>query len=185
MKKSSIIMLFIATAVLFLAVITVGIVETKQNSTIKKIETACGGNGIWLMDSATGKSTYVSPTTYVESEFDVAEKAETSYGIEYSKEGQMTLLDVDCDVKEAFEEAFASCKHLLQEGETLYTENGNGKYQLDLWTANKLVLLAAGVTPEHIQITDICTCCNPEYLHSHRASSGKRGLLGAFLVLTQ
>ena len=103
MKKSSIIMLFIATAVLFLAVVTVGIVETKQNSTIKKIETACGGNGIWLMNSATGKSTYVSPTTYVESEFDVAEKATTSYGIEYSKEGQMTLLDVDCDVKEAFE----------------------------------------------------------------------------------
>ena len=103
MKKSSIIMLFIATAVLFLAVATVGIVETKQNSTIKKIETACGGNGIWLMNSATGKSTYVSPTTYVESEFDVAEKATTSYGIEYSKEGQMTLLDVDCDVKEAFE----------------------------------------------------------------------------------
>lgn len=103
MKKSSIIMLFIATAVLFLTVVTVGIVETKQNSTIKKIETACGGNGIWLMNSATGKSTYVSPTTYVESEFDVAEKATTSYGIEYSKEGQMTLLDVDCDVKEAFE----------------------------------------------------------------------------------
>lgn len=93
--------------------------------------------------------------------------------------------EVSEDVKEAFEEAFASCKHLLREGETLYTENGNGKYQLDLWTANKLVLLAAGVTPEHIQITDICTCCNPEYLHSHRASHGKRGLLGAFLVLTQ
>ena len=103
MKKSSIKISMFATAVLFLTVVIVGIVETKQNSTIKNIETACGGNGIWLMDSATGKSTYVSPTTYVESEFDVAEKATTSYGIEYSKEGQMTLLDVDCDIKEAFE----------------------------------------------------------------------------------
>ena len=105
MNKSSIkfILLYVATVVLFLTVVVVGIVETKQNSTIKKIETACGGNGIWLMDSATGKSTYVSPTTYVESEFNVAEKATTSYGIEYFKEGQMTLLDVDCDVKEAFE----------------------------------------------------------------------------------
>lgn len=104
MNKSSIkfISLFFATVVIFFTVV-VGFVETKQNSTIKQIETACGGNGIWLMDSATGKSTYVSPTTYVESEFDVAEKATTSYGIEYSKEGQMTLLDVDCDVKEAFE----------------------------------------------------------------------------------
>lgn len=105
MNKSSIkfISLFVATVVVFLTVVVIGIVETKQNSTIKQIETACGGNGIWLMDSATGKSTYVSPTTYVESEFNVAEKAATSYGIEYSKEGQMTLLDVDCDVKEAFE----------------------------------------------------------------------------------
>ena len=103
MKKSSIKMLFVATVILFLTVVTVGIIETKQNSTIKKIEDACGGNGIWLMDSATGKSTYVSPTTYVESEFNVAEKATTSYGIEYSKEGQMSLLDVDCDIKEAFE----------------------------------------------------------------------------------
>ena len=103
MKKSSIKISMFATAVLFLTVVIVGIVETKQNSTIKNIETACGGNGIWLMDSTTGKSTYVSPTTYVESEFDVAEKATTFYGIEYSKEGQMTLLDVDCDIKEAFE----------------------------------------------------------------------------------
>ena len=105
MNKSSIkfILLYVATVVLFLTVVVVGIVETKQNSTIKQIEAACGGNGIWLMDSTTGKSTYVSPTTYVESQFDVAEKATTSYGIEYSKEGQMTLLDVDCDIKEAFE----------------------------------------------------------------------------------
>lgn len=105
MNKSSIkfISLNVATVVLFLTVVVVGIVETKQNSTIKKIEDACGGNGIWLMDSATGKSTYVSPTTYVENKFDVAEKASTSYGIEYFKEGNMSLLDVDCDVKEAFE----------------------------------------------------------------------------------
>ena len=105
MNKSSIkfISLFIATVVVFFTVVVVGIVETKQNSTIKQIEDACGGNGIWLMDSATGKSTYVSPTTYVESEFNVAEKATTSYGIEYSKEGNMSLLDVDCDIKEAFE----------------------------------------------------------------------------------
>lgn len=102
-KKSSVKILMLVTAVLFLAVVIVGIVEIKQISTIRKTETACGGDGIWLMDSTTGKSTYVSPTTYVESEFDVAEKATTSYGIEYSKEGQMTLLDVDCDIKEAFE----------------------------------------------------------------------------------
>ena len=101
-NKSLFKLLLVTTVVLFIAVVTVGIVEIKQISIIKN-ETACGGNGIWLMDSATGKSIYVSPTTYVDETFDVAEKATTSYGIEYSKEGQMALLDVDCDVKEAFE----------------------------------------------------------------------------------
>ncbi len=58
-----------------------------------------------------------------------------------------------------------------------------GKYQLDLWQANRMILLEAGVLPEHLQVTDLCTCCNPEYLFSHRASGGKRGNLGAFMCL--
>lgn len=59
----------------------------------------------------------------------------------------------------------------------------DGKYQLDLWLANRLNLLRAGVPAEHITVTDICTCHNPDYLFSHRASHGKRGNLGAFLML--
>ena len=57
------------------------------------------------------------------------------------------------------------------------------KYQLNLWKANEIVLLEAGVTKEHIAMTDICTCCNPDILFSHRASHGKRGNLGGFLCL--
>ena len=67
----------------------------------------------------------------------------------------------------------------------LLTEKGGGKYQLDLWRANELVLMEAGVKPEHIAVTNICTCCNPEYLFSHRASRGKRGNLGAFLMIKE
>lgn len=58
-----------------------------------------------------------------------------------------------------------------------------GKYQLDLWLANILILRRAGIPLEQIAITDICTCHNPDYLFSHRASKGKRGNLGAFLML--
>ncbi len=57
------------------------------------------------------------------------------------------------------------------------------KYLLDLWRANEIVLTEAGVAPEHLSVTDICTCCNPDLLFSHRASHGKRGNLGAFLSL--
>jgi len=57
------------------------------------------------------------------------------------------------------------------------------KYQLDLWLANRLILERAGIHRENISVTDICTCHNPEYLFSHRASHGKRGNLAAFLYI--
>lgn len=58
-----------------------------------------------------------------------------------------------------------------------------GKYQLDLWLANRLILERAGVCRENISMPDICTCHNSAYLFSHRASKGKRGTMGAFLGL--
>lgn len=58
-----------------------------------------------------------------------------------------------------------------------------GKYQLDLWLSNLIILLNAGVNINNISVTDLCTCHNPDYLFSHRASKGKRGNLGAFLKL--
>ena len=65
----------------------------------------------------------------------------------------------------------------------LLTEKGGGKYMLDLWEANRRILEEAGIPKRNISVTDICTCCNPNFLFSHRASNGKRGNLGAFLVL--
>ena len=53
-------------------------------------------------------------------------------------------------------------------------EKSNHKFQLDLWRLNWFILTSAGILPEHIQVTDICTCHNPDYLFSHRASEGKR-----------
>lgn len=61
-------------------------------------------------------------------------------------------------------------------------EKGNGKYQLDLWKMNELILLDAGIQKEHLDITDICTCCNSDLLFSHRASKGKRGNLAGFIM---
>ena len=65
----------------------------------------------------------------------------------------------------------------------LLQDKGNGKYQLDLWYANYCVMREAGIPDSQIEVTDICTCCNPQFLFSHRASHGRRGNLGAFLML--
>lgn len=58
-----------------------------------------------------------------------------------------------------------------------------GKYQLDLWLANRLLLEEAGIPRGSISVTDICTCHNSGYLFSHRGSGGHRGNLGVFLML--
>ncbi len=85
--------------------------------------------------------------------------------------------EVSEDVAEEFNHEFSS-----HSGEILENK-GNGKYQLDLWRANEIILLEAGIKPEHLSVTDLCTCCNDKILFSHRASQGKRGNLGAFLCL--
>ncbi len=64
-------------------------------------------------------------------------------------------------------------------------EKGQGKYQLDLWRTNEIVLLEAGIMQEHLSVTNICTCCNEKLLFSHRASQGRRGNLGAFLCIKE
>ena len=55
------------------------------------------------------------------------------------------------------------------------------KYQLDLWRANEIIFMEAGVKPENIHTTNICTMCNHEYLFSHRKVGNERGNMGAFL----
>lgn len=85
--------------------------------------------------------------------------------------------EVSEDVAEAFILEFgADTEHMLE-------EKDNKKYQLDLWEANRQVLLDAGVLKTNISMTSLCTCCNHRLLFSHRATNGRRGNLGAFLYL--
>ncbi len=67
--------------------------------------------------------------------------------------------------------------------EELMDDKGNGKYQLDLWKTNEKILHKAGILEEHLDVTDLCTCCNSDKLFSHRASHGKRGNLGCFIYI--
>ena len=84
--------------------------------------------------------------------------------------------EVSEDVIEEFEKVFDE-----KYRNRLFYRKENGKYQLNLWMANKIIFLEAGIPEENISMPNLCTCCNPEFLFSHRASHGKRGNLGAFL----
>ena len=82
--------------------------------------------------------------------------------------------DVICRFKEEFK------KELW---EILFYKKANGKYQLNLWEANRHILLEAGIQEEHMAVTNICTHCNPDILFSHRTAGNERGNLSAFLAL--
>lgn len=84
--------------------------------------------------------------------------------------------EVSLDVAEQFMELSDSCNQIV-----VKSSREEGKYQLNLWLANKEILVNAGVQSENIHISGLCTCCNSELLFSHRASNGKRGGLCGFL----
>ena len=60
---------------------------------------------------------------------------------------------------------------------------GNGKYMIDLLETNRQILVASGVKPENITVSDVCTNCNSDLLWSHRATKGKRGTMCAMMCI--
>ena len=59
------------------------------------------------------------------------------------------------------------------------------KYYLNLHAANRINMLHAGIPQRNVHVTDICTCCNPDLLFSHRASKGKRGGLCGYMMINE
>lgn len=104
-----------------------------------------------------------------------ADVAEEFLTLTQTKEAQEALREI--------EESGAYAYRGGQQRRVVVPGKKEGKYQLDLWLANLMILRCAGIPLAQIAVTDVCTCHNPEYLFSHRASEGKRGNLAAFLML--
>lgn len=87
--------------------------------------------------------------------------------------------EVSSDVADEFKQ------HFTNEEVSLFLKNGvmKDKYQLNLPMANVINLYNAGVDLDNIAVSDICTCCNPQILFSHRATNGQRGILCNFISI--
>ncbi len=59
------------------------------------------------------------------------------------------------------------------------------KPHVDLWRANVLSLMSAGLTEKHISVSGLCTMCHPDIVFSHRATAGKRGSNAGFLMISE
>ncbi len=90
--------------------------------------------------------------------------------------------EISEDVASEFKKAFPGHEDEILTDDGL-NEAGEHKFHLDLWNANRIVLLDAGVPAGNLSMTDLCTNCNPELLFSHRFTKGQRGNNGAFIML--
>ena len=59
------------------------------------------------------------------------------------------------------------------------------KYHVDLAGLNRQWLLRAGLLPEHIAVSGICTACHPELFWSHRKMGNRRGVQAAVISLKE
>lgn len=64
-----------------------------------------------------------------------------------------------------------------------YIQRRNAKFHVDLEGLNRQWLLLAGIPPEQIAVSGICTACHPEQFWSHRKMGDQRGVQAAVLSL--
>ncbi len=59
-----------------------------------------------------------------------------------------------------------------------------GKYMLDLWTANRLVLEEIGIKDRNIVVSRLCTGCSTEMFFSHRMEGPNTGRMASIIQLS-
>jgi polyphenol oxidase len=60
-----------------------------------------------------------------------------------------------------------------------------GQYRLDLWEANRTILLEKGVLPENITLAEICTKDHPEWFFSHRRDGVRTGRMTGWIRIRE
>ena len=86
--------------------------------------------------------------------------------------------ETDANVPEAM------CQALGEKAEPAIRQDG-AKYHVDLKALNRTWLLEAGLAPEHIDISEACTACQPDLFWSYRRHGDDRGSLAAVIVLPE
>ena len=59
----------------------------------------------------------------------------------------------------------------------------SGRARLNLWQANRNIMVGAGIMADNVELSNICTCCNTDKLFSYRGENGTTGRMGAFIML--
>ena len=84
---------------------------------------------------------------------------------------------VDMPVVSEFMDKIENAKRFIEK------DTEEGKFKIDLWGVNAFLMEKAGILKENIEITDLCTMCNPELFYSHRVMGNARGSMVAVMEL--
>ena len=85
--------------------------------------------------------------------------------------------EVGEEVVEAAREGLGNLEGLVETGKQ------PGKYQLNLWEANRRQLRQVGVEDARIEVAGICTVCHHDHFYSYRGDRGNTGRFGAGIML--
>lgn len=87
--------------------------------------------------------------------------------------------EVGKDVAERFLEAFRNTSSVVT------TAEREEKYYVDLWEANRLFLISAGLSAGNIELALLCTRCHPGEFFSYRYNGNDAGRFGAGIMLPE
>ena len=82
-------------------------------------------------------------------------------------------------------EEVAVCFRRLFPEAVVFAGKHPGKFQVDLWEANRRELMEAGLKPEHIEVAGMCTVCHPGRFFSYRRDGQAAGRVGAGIGLME
>lgn len=91
--------------------------------------------------------------------------------------------EVGQEVYDSFDKAFNRDIMGKIAQESLNMGHLEHRYKINLWEANRLPLLEAGIDNNHITVIGLCTMCRQDLFFSHRASKGIRGSMVAMMAL--
>lgn len=84
--------------------------------------------------------------------------------------------EVDEDAAEMFRRNFSNHSDIV-------FDKSSGKYLIDLWAANRKLLLESGVRQYNINESRMCTKCNDDLFFSYRRNKGRNGSMSAIMGL--
>ena len=82
--------------------------------------------------------------------------------------------EVEDDVVSQFANVLDVSKYCRKTG----IKNGRQKYHMDTAAINRDALIKAGLLPEHVMLSGVCTVCSHDEFHSYRADAGADGRFG-------